>query len=234
MVEKAIFMDKRKWLILHTIIKEHIKTGTPVGSGVLVDKYKLNVSSATVRNVMADLENDGYIVQPHTSAGRVPTEKAYRRYLENLGGRKLGQAEEYNLNSALRGGDEADFKEAAKIISQISGNTVFWAFHRRNLYYTGISNLFQQPEFREYDLLYNMSVVIDRFDEIIDEIFDSTKEGISTLIGSDNPFGHFCGTVLAKYRLGGQTGLFGILGPMRMNYEKNIALVKFVSERLED
>ena len=66
-------MDARKTLILNTIIKEHIKTGAPVGSEVLVGKYKLDISSATVRNEMAELEQAGYIAQPHTSAGRIPT-----------------------------------------------------------------------------------------------------------------------------------------------------------------
>ncbi|MBU4256930.1 DeoR family transcriptional regulator [Patescibacteria group bacterium] len=74
-------MEKRKQLILYTIIKEHIKTGAPVGSGVLVDKYKLDISPATVRNEMAELENEGLITQPHTSAGRVPTEKAYSLFI---------------------------------------------------------------------------------------------------------------------------------------------------------
>ena len=64
-------MNKRKELILKTIIKEHIKTAQPVGSEGLVDKYDLDISSATVRSEMAELEEAGFIVQPHTSAGRI-------------------------------------------------------------------------------------------------------------------------------------------------------------------
>ena len=82
-------MDIRQELILKTIIKEHVRTGAPVGSSFLVDKYKLDISAATVRNEMADLEEDGYIIQPHTSAGRVPTEKAYELYLETIEPKKL-------------------------------------------------------------------------------------------------------------------------------------------------
>ena len=69
-------MEKRREKILYTIVKEHIATGSPVGSEILVSKYKLGVSSATVRNEMAELEDNGFIIQPHTSAGRIPTEKA--------------------------------------------------------------------------------------------------------------------------------------------------------------
>ena len=206
----------------------------PVGSENLVEKYKLNFSSATVRKEMGELEEEGYIIQPHTSAGRIPTENGYRLYLEDVKEKKLSGSETENLAAYLRTKNEPNFKEAAKLISQLSGNTVFWAFYQHNLYYTGISNLFQQPEFRELELIYNMSAVIDRFDEIVEGIFEKAKTGTQVLLGAENPFGPFCGTVLSKYKLDDKTGLFGILGPMRMNYERNMALVKFVSERLKD
>lgn len=226
-------MNSRKELILNTIIKEHVKTGAPVGSSVLVDKYKLGISPATVRNEMASLEDEGYIVQPHISAGRIPTEEAYKLYIKKLTDKNLAKSEKESLEKTLKNIHEANLKEAAKIISQISGNTVFWAFHKRNLYYTGISNLFQQPEFRELNLIYDILSVMDRIDEIVDEIFSQIKEGEHILIGSDNPFGDFCSTVMVKYRLGDNIGLFGILGPMRMDYKKNVGLVNFVFQRLQ-
>ena len=77
-------LDKRKKEILDIIIKEHIKTASPVGSNIVVEKYKLDLSPATVRNEMAALEKMDLIVQPYTSAGRVPTELAYRLFLENI------------------------------------------------------------------------------------------------------------------------------------------------------
>lgn len=222
-------MDERKELILTTIIKEHIETGAPVGSGILVSKYKLNISSATVRNEMADLEEEGYIAQPHTSAGRIPSEKAYRLYLEkNIEG-KIDKMSAQTINAILQEKTEASFRETAKTLSQITSNTVFWAFHRHNLYYTGISSLFQQPEFRELELIYDISAVIDQMDEIVADTFDRIEMGVNVLIGSENPFGNFCSTILVKYKYNGNVGVFGILGPMRMNYEKNIALVKFIN-----
>jgi len=225
-------MDKRKLLILNTIIKEHIKTGAPVGSGVLVDKYKLDISPATVRNEMADLENQGYIKQPHTSAGRVPAEKAYRLYIENLKEKKLNTSEEDLLIRVLQEKTELNFKQAAKLLAKFSGNAVFWAFHRHNFYYTGISNLFQQPEFARASLIYDISAVIDGMDEIIDQIFDQIEEGKSILLGANNPFGDFFGTVLMKYKTVNGAGMFGLLGPMRMDYEKNSALVEFVAGKI--
>jgi transcriptional regulator of heat shock response len=227
-----LFMTDRKMLILNTIIKEHIKTGLPVGSGILVEKYKLDISPATVRNEMAVLEDEGFIVQPHTSAGRVPTEKAYLRFLEELQIKKVKNSDFSRLDDHLSQEKEAEFKEAAKMISDLSGNAVFWAFHRYNLYYTGISNLFQQPEFSQLDMIHDISAVIDRMDEIVDEIFGQLEFGVHTVIGSKNPFGTFCGSVLLKYKKGENTGLLGILGPMRMDYEKNLGIINYINERL--
>jgi heat-inducible transcriptional repressor len=225
-------MESRKEKILLIILKEHIKTGAPVGSGVLVEKYNLDASPATVRNEMAVLEEDGYIIQPHTSAGRVPTEKAYRFYLENLKEKNLSSVEESELKKVLKEANDENFKKAAKIIAQFSGNAVFWAFHKRNLYYTGISNLFQQPEFAEADLIYDISAVIDRLDEIIDEVFDDISFETEILIGKENPFGSFCGTILTKYKVGEFAGVFGIISPMRADYAKNKAIINYVKNLL--
>jgi len=225
-------MDKRKELILKTIIKEYIKTAAPIGSEGLVEKYDLDISSATVRNEMADLEEAGYIVQPHTSAGRIPTEKAYNFYLENLSEKKLSEAEAKVFAEALIKKEELNFKQAAKMMAKVSGNAIFWAFHKHNLYYTGVSNLLHQPEFSQPDMVYDISGLIDRLDEIIGRIFNDLKFGPQIMIGSKNPFGVYCSAVITKYSLGDNVGLVGVLGPMRMNYEKNLALIKFINEIL--
>ncbi len=225
-------MDKRKELILKTIIKEYIKTAMPIGSEGLVEKYNLDISSATVRNEMADLEEAGYIAQPHTSAGRIPTEKAYNFYLENLSEKKLSESEAKIFKEILAKKEEMSFKQAAKIMAKISGNAIFWAFHKHNLYYTGVSNLLHQPEFSQADMIYDISGLIDRLDEIIGRIFNDLKFGTQIMLGAKNPFGAYCSVIITKYRLGDNVGLVGVLGPMRMNYEKNLALVKFINDIL--
>ncbi|HRY29226.1 MAG TPA: heat-inducible transcriptional repressor HrcA [Elusimicrobiota bacterium] len=76
--------EDRKRKLLQAIIHQYIKTGKPVGSAFLAEEDKLDLSSATIRNVMAELENEGYLTHPHTSAGREPTDKAYRYYVDTL------------------------------------------------------------------------------------------------------------------------------------------------------
>lgn len=225
-------IDERKELILKTIIKEHIKTGAPVGSSILVDKYKLDVSPATVRNDMAELEEEGYIKQPYTSAGRIPTEKAFRFYIDNLNEKKVNEDEFLILEKLLENGNELALKQAAKLIAKLSNNAVFWAFHRHNLYYTGISNFLSQPEFSENNLIYDISAIIDRMDEIIDKTFDEIEFGDQILLGSDNPFSKHCSSVVTKYKTKDSVCLVGILGPIRMNYERNLALIRYINKKM--
>ncbi|MBD3247927.1 hypothetical protein GF382_01395 [Candidatus Falkowbacteria bacterium] len=229
-------MKERDKEILKVIIKEHIATGAPVGSSHLVEKYKLPVSSATVRNVMAELEEEEYIMQPHTSAGRVPTEKAYQMLIDDLKDKKsLKKVKEAEaINELLAGTDELSIKELAKLLSRLTDATVFWAFHKHNLYYTGLSNLFRQPEFSSTGMIYDVSEVVDRMDEIIDDIYDQVGFEPEILIGTDNPFGNFCSSILVKYKTGEHDGLFGILAPMRMDYENNLSLIKYILSKLNN
>ena len=81
-------MDERKAAILKALIEEYVETGQPVGSGTVTREAGLGVSSATVRNEMAVLEREGYVTHPHTSAGRVPTDKGYRHFVDHLARQK--------------------------------------------------------------------------------------------------------------------------------------------------
>jgi len=229
-------ISERKKFILETIVKEHIKTAQPVSSGGLVEKYGLDISPATVRNEMMELEEEDYIYQPHTSAGRVPTESAYELLLDDWRWDKktssLKSAEEKLLEQLFKR-EEMAYKQTAKAIAEMSREAVFWAFHKNDLYYTGLANLFAQPEFRQLEIVSDVSGVIDRLEELIDDNFEKLPAGEQVLIGSKNPFGNFLSAVLVKYRDNQQSGIFGILGPMRMDYGRNLALVRFIKNKFE-
>jgi heat-inducible transcriptional repressor len=203
----------------------------PVSSSLLVERHGLDISSATVRNEMAELELAGYIMQPHTSSGRIPTEQAYLWFVENLAPKKISSTTAQKL-SVPQIWDEQSLKGLAKSLAEISGLAVFCAFHRHNLYYTGISNLLSQPEFGQTKLVYDMSVVIDRLDEIINEAFDEFVDGPRISIGQDCLFGSFTASVCSKYRLKDNVGVLGIIGPLRQDYEKNWQLINHVYEQI--
>lgn len=119
-------MDERKQRILHAIIQDYIKSAEPVGSRTLAKNYKLGVSPATVRNEMADLEELGFLEQPHTSAGRIPSPKGYRYYVDDmmhLNGTQREDAERINQIWNKKPSNLEDFfLDVAKLISQISHN----------------------------------------------------------------------------------------------------------------
>ena len=111
-------LNERKLKILHAIIKTYLETGEPVGSRTISKYTDLNLSSATIRNEMSDLEELGYIVQPHTSAGRIPSDKGYRLYVDMLMEEKeqeLNVREEQMLEKADK--MEKLLKQAARVLA---------------------------------------------------------------------------------------------------------------------
>ena len=118
-------IDKRKIQILEAIINDYISSGEPVGSRTIAKKYNFGVGSATIRNEMSDLEDMGYLEQPHTSSGRIPSSKGYRLYVDNLMKQaslteeeKL-QIKKYLLDSAMLEVDKI-VKQASKLLSELT------------------------------------------------------------------------------------------------------------------
>lgn len=122
-------LDKRKAFILATVVYEYIATAEPVGSNTLTQKYNLGVSSATIRNEMAELEAGGYLIQPHTSAGRIPSDVGYRTYVDRLMSPETLPSEEQRrisdeLHRASRELDEV-IEHTTRLLSQLSKNLAF-------------------------------------------------------------------------------------------------------------
>ncbi|MBI2636667.1 MAG: hypothetical protein HYW81_00525 [Parcubacteria group bacterium] len=223
-------MDERKQKLLQHIIEAHIKTAQPVGSSLIVEEYLTDVSGPTVRNWMQELEREGFITHPHTSAGRVPTEAGYRIYIEQmLPERPLSSRHQKALSEARNGTSVDGIKAIAKKSAELSGEAVVVGFSPNNVYYTGLSNIFAKPEFSTHDSVVGISRIIDHLDEVMSGIGARLDGDISVLLGSDNPFGSECGSVLTLGR-GGM--VFGFIGPMRMDYGANIAFLKHIKSLL--
>ena len=219
-------MDERQKELLRHIIESHVKTALPVGSSLIAESYMKDVSGPTIRNWMQELEREGLITHPHTSAGRVPTEAGYRLYIqEMLPERPLSAKHQKALSEAQAGPSEQAVKSLAKKSAELSGEAVVIGFSPNNVFYTGLSNIFAKPEFSSHDSVVSISTIIDHLDEVMSDIGASLDEDISVLLGSDNPFGDECASVLTLAR-GGM--VIGILGPMRMDYGANIAFLKHI------
>jgi heat-inducible transcriptional repressor len=232
-------MNERKKALLSQIINEYIKTAQPISSRVLVDKYGLDLSPATVRNEMVELTQEGYLIQPHTSAGRVPTEKAFQFYIKNfLREGKLNKKDKALIQKnfgELKKQENEFIKDLAKTLASLSREAVVVGFSANNVYYTGLSNIFRQPEFAHLELVTHLSEVVDHLDEVVTRIFDQIGKEVKILVGRENPFGEECAALLTKYKISQKpAGMLGIIGPMRMSYGHNLALIKCAQEMINN
>ncbi len=221
----ANFAERQKAL-LKAIIESYIATAEPVGSKFLVDEGGFGVSGATLRNEMRELEELGYLTHPHTSAGRIPTEAGYRVYVQELmtpeTPNKKAQTSLHEVLGNETGVERA--KQLAKFVSAYTGAAVIMAHNPHSLYYTGLSNLFAQPELMHQAEALNMSTMFDQCEERITLLYGLVKNPVHTFVGRENPLGVVCGTVAC--RIG--PGLMAVVGPMRMNYAKIIGLSTYL------
>jgi len=229
-------LTPRQQQLLCLVIQDYILTSDPVGSHNLVKKYRLKVSPATVRHELAELEKLGYLVQPHTSSGRVPSETAYQFYIDqNLEFHqyiKLEKALVQLLKDSLY---EQAIKNVAKLIAQLSGQALIVGFKFNHAYYTGLSNLFHQAEFQQYQTILNLTSTIDRLDDLLAQIFKSVDDQTRVLIGHENPFGCQTSLILSRFHYQDrEPGVLGLWGPLRMDYNKNYSFVRQAKETIDN
>lgn len=225
-------ITERQQSILGAVFHEHIRSAKPVGSETLAESAHLGLSSASIRNALQELEETGYLTQPHTSAGRVPTVKAYRFYLDHLLEEvELSQYAQEELRTAFAAhrAAEAQLKMIARTLADLCNSTVIIGFSRHDTYYTGLAHLFHQPEFSAIEHVLSVSEIVDRLDEVIARLFDDVHAEPVVLIGSNNPFGEATGAVVMRCD---DSRLMGILGPVRMPYGRNLALLNFTRQLL--
>ncbi|MFA6447555.1 MAG: hypothetical protein WCW31_04880 [Patescibacteria group bacterium] len=223
-------MEEHLKATLKKLIEQVIETGEAVGSQHLVAKCKLDVSPATIRNYFVELEELGYIMQPHTSSGRLPTEKGYQYYVDNLlKPRALSKKEITELDGAAKNDatDNRRIKALARCAADLAQNAVVVGLGEADSYYTGLSNLFGQSEFKDWNRIVSMSDVLDRLDEVLIKLRQAEFKHPTALIGNECPFGPMCSSVIVSQPDG---SLIGILGPMRMDYSLSISLIEKISQ----
>ncbi len=221
-------MEARQANLLKLIIESYIKTAEPVGSKFLVSEFALDLSDATVRNEMRFLEEAGFLVQPHTSAGRIPTEIGYRLYVEKLMGESVFSKKAAETLTEARKkltGDEA-VKSVSKAVAEEVHAAVIVAFGTERVYYTGLSELFSQPEFKNTEYTLNASEMFDQAEELVGDLFEKVVAGAPQIfIGSENPLGPHLSLVSARLP---QDIIINVMGPLRFDYKKAIGAAEFL------
>ncbi|MEK7648444.1 MAG: hypothetical protein AAB400_00815 [Patescibacteria group bacterium] len=230
-------MDQRKIDLLMRIIDSYILSGEPVGSVSLMQRYHLPYSSATIRNEMALLEELGHLFQPHISAGRIPTERGYQLYIQHLKPVRLPHHAEQSLMRTWQS-DEDDGSERLKMlcrtISELSGEISFGALDGCHTYAAGLSRLYDKPESNDKIVAAALADIVEKIDDIIEDIFPRIGYEPEVWVGKQNALAPQCGAILAKCRYRRSQGIIGIVGPMRMQYGRNKAIITSAQQVLQD
>ena len=226
----------RRLEILRAIVDEYVETQEPVGSKAIAEKRVLGFSPATIRNEMAVLEEEGFITQPHTSAGRIPTDRGYRLFVDKLSAVKpLSTAERRAIETFLEGAHDLDevVKRSAKLLADITKQVAVVKYPkigdssgREMMAISGTANLARSGE----DLGPALSPILEALEEqvVLLRLLSDAHPTVHVTIGSEQQDMNLQTTSLVSVGYGSDASL-GILGPTRMDYAGSMAAVSAVA-----
>jgi transcriptional regulator of heat shock response len=228
-------LTERRQKILNSLIEDYINTARPVSSSYLAKKHRLGVSPATIRWELLELTDEGFLEQPHTSAGRIPTNNGYRffvDYIEQFLNEKtaLTAQEKQTINNLVNSNSNI-FKEMVKELAQLTNLAVFGASREgRDVYGAGWEGFFSQPEVKqESHLAEEAGAIIDKIFEDFENFWQISDD--ETFIGNEHPMlSENFSVVLGKTKNKQDEIKLVILGPNRLNYRRCLNLISFLEE----
>ena len=242
-------VTKRQGKILNRIVEEYIDLAEPISSKLLEKKYDFGICPASIRIEMQKLTDSGFISQPHTSAGRVPTDMGYRFFVDSLFkeaaskrrasplGRGISEFKNtLKIKEILKEEDTLKWtSQLTKFLAEESSNfAVLHLISRDLLLKEGWEEILKEPEFEEKDFLLEFTRFLENFEENIDNW--EINSGIKIYIGRENPFSKAkdFSIMSTKCHLPDkEEAIISLLGPKRMAYDKNISLIDSLIKLLE-
>lgn len=236
-------LTARQTKLLKHLIDEYLQTAEPVGSESLDRKYNLEVSPATIRNEMVDLTKKGYLRQPHTSAGRTPTPKAMKFYIDQLMEEKqMSVTEEVKAKeeiSRVKADINRLMDEATRTLAETTKSLAVGTVDELGTWQSGFSNIFHQHEFSEdYDMSMNLFSLLDETRRL-HELFFERMTGINpieVIFGEDLGWSGFnyISVVGTRFRLGERECALGVLGSERIEYPKVIPALRYFRNLMQN
>jgi transcriptional regulator of heat shock response len=232
-------LTERQKKILDAVVKEYVRTAEPISSSQICQKNNLDCSSATIRSEFNFLTKAGYLEQLFTSSGRVPTDKAYRFIVDQImGDTALPLSDQKKIQSEYLK-LKAEYKRLAKLTSKLlsrfaKGIAVVGDVGDAEAYETGMSGLLKEPEYESVKSVTEAVDLIEYFDSHLKDIYNKiSSQEPKVFIGHENVFKSVNNhsVIISGYKLkSGEKGIVALIGPKRMNYKKNLALIKGVIE----
>lgn len=230
-------ITNRQNLILEKIVKNYIESAQPVSSEFLENKYNFGVCPATIRIEMQKLTDNGYLFQPHTSAGRIPTDKGYRYFVDSL------KIEDFEIGDWFEN-DLADMMKFAHSLTRkmaaLSQSLVWTYLGKENLFWKeGWEELLQEPEFGEKNIIANFANLLENFEKQITKDSPPQISGaeVTVYIGKENPFSKEKDFTIISSQCSlpnNEELILALFGPKRMAYDKNISLINSLIKTLEN
>lgn len=234
-------ITERQEKLLNAIVQEHIKSAQPISSQLLEKKYKFGIKPAMIRIEMQRLTDNGYLVQPHLSAGRVPTDKGYRFFVDRVLADDFSEFGEDFFNEISQ--MEKEMRESLKFAQNLTKRVAELTLSLAMSYWPkedillkeGWEEIFQEPEFEDEKYRLKFLDMVKDWEETIQEIENCPE--VKIYIGKENPYlkAKDFSIIVSGCRLPKmKEGILAILGPKRMTYPKNISLINCLNKLLED
>ena len=232
-------ITERQNLILEKIVKDYINSAQPVSSEFLQEKHNFDFSPATIRNEMQELTEKGYLLQPYTSAGRVPTDKAYRLFVDQLFEEPIkgGPAPDWDFKDIQAEIDDSFrfFQELTKKLADFSSSLALsYLPEEKVLIKEGWPNVLNEPEFKDTDFMKDFIDAVENLEKNIDDLHFG-KTSVKVYIGKENPTSKTkdFSIIVSQTKLPkGKKGKIVLMGPKRMEYGKNISIINSLNKLL--
>lgn len=235
-----MFISERQGKILKKVVEEHINSARPVSSKLIEEKYGFSVCPATIRNDMQILTDLGLLFQPHTSSGRVPTDKGYRFFVDSLLEKGVSDFKDvFRIEEILKEESKDTFKFVANLLRFLAATSSNLAtihlFDKDFFWKEGWEEVLKEPEFGEKDFVISFTKLLKKFEEEIKNM--EINSNVQVYIGQENPFLKTKDFSIISVQCSfpkKDPAIVSLLGPKRMTYEKNIRLINSLSKVLEE
>ncbi len=235
-------LTDRQKEILEIVIREYIETALPISSKFIEEEYDLGVSPATIRAELYSLIEKGYLYQPHTSSGRIPTDKGYRFFVDLLNENEIRKLESKVIREVQKMQKDVEsrihfMRDFTRFLAHTSSNLTFSYFPRESiLLKEGWREVLNDPEFDDVEKVRNFMRMANDFEKNIDSfLLNDKSDCLQIYIGGEAPFSkkYDFSILVAPCRIKRKRGMLAIMGPKRMSYEKNIKLIESIIKILE-
>jgi transcriptional regulator of heat shock response len=235
---------QRKDLILGLVVNQYVKTMSPVSSAYIAQEYLQDLSPATIRNILAELEEEGYLTHPHISAGRIPTQEGYRYFVDFLMDEiMLLEVEKQRIKKEYEQSVrdlETYLEKTSHVLSDLTHYTSIISVDGRKdrLFFCGTNYVVGYPEYQDIRKIQQILIALEEKEHLYELLNRELNNKVKIYIGHEMAYENIsdtCSLAVSGYKtMRGDSGRIAILGPTRMDYPRVVSALEYMSNLLEE